>query len=508
MDPIDANKFSALRQWVSPGPVSTAFMKAASDKHLLNGPVGSGKTRTLHTKHLLLAAKQPRSPIDGIRRYKATIIRDTYRNLWRSTLPTWWKIIPKEVGAWTGGRDDPASHHLRIGLPDGSILDFVMEWVAIGDNAAEEVLRGYEPTVASIDEADLIAEDVIPYLTGRVGRYPDMAHGGPAYRGIVMTCNAPEFDTWLHNMMLDELVEGVSLFRQPSGLSPDAENLSNLPAGYYEMQAASNPKWYVDRFVRNIPGYNRAGKPVISEFVDSIHVAQRPLEADPRLKLIIGADTDLHPAAVIRQHTPFGQRRILAELCPPPGTGATRFGNQLALLLAERFPGWKPENIIAGADPSSFKGADTEGGEKHWSTMVYEACGIRFRPAGPASNNFQVRREAVSAPMERMIDGAPGYVICPTVKTLRKAYNGGYHWMQHKEVRGNSIVTVMKPNKNDYSHVADADQYAELIAGGWQEISGRKARRANAVRQRRAVGGDWPDEYGPGRGRQTFAETD
>jgi hypothetical protein len=65
--------------------------------------------------------------------------------------------------------------------------------------------------------------------------------------------------------------------------------------------------------------------------------------------------------------------------------------------------------------------------------------------------------------MKRMIDGEPGMLIHPRCKRLRKAYQGGYHY-KRVQVGGDARYRD-EPDKDLYSHVADADQYLMLGAG-------------------------------------------
>ena len=75
-------------QWNPPGPVSAAFMNDMADVMALMGPVGSGKTSTCVMKLARIATMQAPAPVDGVRYTKWAVIRDTYRNLNRTTVKT------------------------------------------------------------------------------------------------------------------------------------------------------------------------------------------------------------------------------------------------------------------------------------------------------------------------------------------------------------------------------------------------------------------------------------
>jgi hypothetical protein len=173
-------------------------MRSMKSTIILNGPIGSGKTTTCFMKAIRLAAAQMPSTRDRRRKFKLCVVRDTYRQLWKTTLPSWFKRVPRAIGEFTGAENAPATHKIEFRLEDGTSVDLQVDFVAIGENSVEDVLRGYEPTAFYLNEADLLAREVYTYARGRVGRYPDMSEGGPTWYGILMDCNAPELTSWLY----------------------------------------------------------------------------------------------------------------------------------------------------------------------------------------------------------------------------------------------------------------------------------------------------------------------
>lgn len=505
--------------WRSPGPVAEAFLKAwprnpaEAAIFAIMGPQGAAKTSTALLKMIYLVSRQEPSPRDGIRRIRVCVVRTDYRRLWSTTLKTWWKWVPKETGEWIGGAGGPATHTFPLDTPNGR-AELTIDFIAIGDLRAEDVLRGYEPTWFYLNEADLLAYEVFIYAIGRAGRYPSMDDGGPTAYGVFMDFNAPEFETWIHNKILNDWTEGIEFFRQPPAmidrgdgkliLNPDAENLDNLPPGYYPGQVKENPDWWVRRMILNEFGYNREGLPVFPEFNDSIHVSRRDLEPAEDLRLLIGADAGLNPAAILRQRTPNGQWRALDELVPGPGVGAKRFAAGLNQLLKERYPGiWKPDYIKGYADPSSAWGADKKGGERAWIDIVTAETGIRFRPA--PTNDIMPRLESVRQTFTRNLDGhIPGNLISPRCVLLRKAYSGGYHY--RRDQLHPDMDPKFVPVKNQSSHPADADQYVIMSGGEYYDVLGRKKARNAILKQTHAITDDNP--RGGWRGRPSHAIMD
>ena len=486
-------------EWVSPGPVSARFMASQRRVQILNGPIGSGKTTTALMKAIRLASKQQISLTDTtigpngrrvpVRKFRLCVVRDTYRQLWRSTLPSWFKRVPKEIGEWVGSENSPGCHRVKFSLKDGSVVDFQADFIAIGENTAEDVMRGYEPTCFYLNEADLLANDVFTFAYGRTSRFPDMSEGGPTWHGVMMDCNAPELSSWLYQGMFKLSAEereeqGIDLFRQPSGLSPHAENMQNLVPTYYADQKKIMPAWYIRRMVENIPGFSRAGKPVFTEFNDALHVPDNDLAYMEGLPLVIGLDAGLNPAGVFCQRTPNGQWRIIRELVGEPGTGAIRFAGMLAKVLADEFP--TARTIIGYADPSAAYGVDKKAGESTWIELVAHHAAIRILAA--PTNALTPRLEAVRLPLSRLIDGQPGLLLSPRCKVLREGMNAGYRYK--KKLGEVESFATDEPEKNEYSHPQDGLQYALSGGGEHAEIHDRRGRAAQGQATRRHVH-DW-----------------
>ncbi|KAH1524934.1 hypothetical protein KXX61_008425, partial [Aspergillus fumigatus] len=170
-----------------------------------------------------------------------------------------------------------------------------------------------------IDEADLQPPSLVPFLTGRVGRFSDLAPSLVVDPQIILSLNMPDSDNHIYHLLMDESSDVLGLtedeaeilratlgdrkliekFVQPGGREPDAENLHNLPGGrgYYVLQVAANRNTpgYVDRMVDNKPVPIQHGQPVNAGFIYTSHV--RSLEWDPRRQLIVGVDQGLFAAA-------------------------------------------------------------------------------------------------------------------------------------------------------------------------------------------------------------------
>lgn len=464
-------------------------MACTKPVQILNGPIGGGKTTTVFMKAIRLAAAQKVSIRDGVtRKFRLCVVSTTYRQLHRATLPTWFKRIPRTVGDFKGAENAPCTHRIEFQLADNTVVDFWVDFLAVGENAAEDVMRGYEPTAFMLNEADLLPEDVFTFADGRTSRYPDMADGGPSWYGILMDCNAPTLNNWLYEKVFRKTPEWCGLFRQPAGDGPRAENTANLVPGYYENQMRGKSDWYIKRMIKNIPGYSRAGKPIYPEFNNELHVAQHDLPVIPGLTLLMGLDGGggtLNPAAIFGQRLGDGRRWIHDELCGEKGTGAMRFGDMLAQRLHERFPMCR--TIKAYCDPSATYGVDKKAGEKTWREIIEAKLGIRVEAA--PTNRLTPRLEAVRRPLTMLIDGKPAVQYSPRCTMLIEGFNSGYRF---RKVEGAEERYTDEPEKNEYSHPHDANQYLHLGDGEYFEILERRTANETQLRQwANAAQHDW-----------------
>ena len=487
------------RRWITPGPVMDAFLSARKPVECVMGPVGSGKTSGALIKPTLKLREQ-KPGLDGKRKRKVAVVRDTYVNLWKSTIPTWWKWMPPQgegIG-WNGAVGHPAQHRITVNMRGLGEMEIIYDFIAIGDRDPEDAMRGYEVTDWILDEADRLQERVLSYGLTRLGRYPEGANDLNCHPAVHLICNAPEFDTWLADLITDTFVPGVDFFRQPPALVADgaggyvvndkAENIHNVTRGYYQSQADAFRRGMMDEMeVRRMLlcefGYSREGKPIYADnFRDGRHVAKHELEPDKGLKLVIGVDGGRSPAATFRQVMPNGQRRVLDEICCDHGTSIRNFASLVNRKLAADWREWGPGNIVCGADPATFFGADKLQGESAWVEIFAAETGLRVRPGGDMKNSLTVRLDAINATLRGTTDGEqPLFLLSPRCRRLRKAMNGGYRWRRVQVAVGGSLRWSEEPVKDDHSHVCDADQYGELVSGGYAEILGRRRARSGGA---------------------------
>ena len=432
---------------------SPAFVKAVM------GPIGSGKSTGCVMEILIRAAQQAPGP-DGIRRTRWAVIRNTYGELRTTTIKTWEQWCPLDLGklSW----DAPIAH--RIQRPG---VDIEVLFLALDREDDMRKLLSLELTGAWINEAREVPKSILDTLTGRVGRFPARRDGGATWSGVLLDTNPPDNESWYYRLAEEETPEGWEFFKQPGGESPDAENLDNLPAGYYQRIKAGKSDDWIKVYVEGQYGFVIDGKPVYPSYRDTVHVAAERLAADKRLPLLFGADFGLTPAAAIGQRAADGRWLIVDEfVCND--TGAVRFAESLAAYVAQKYPGFVCEGW---ADPAGTARVQTD--EKTCIAIMKEYTAWNWHPA--PDNGLQIRLESVRGALNRLVDGRPGLLLSPNCMMLRKGFAGSY---QFKPVRtGNGTQFHEVPTKNEYSHIADALQYL-LSGGGEAAVVMRKIQRS------------------------------
>ena len=486
-------------QFQFPGPIAEAYYWDDADVVAIQGPVGSGKTTTKMRRKLRRAVMMPRSVIDGVRYYKVLFVRETYRQLWATVIPSYLETFPKALGPWSGGRGDPVRHHIQFEDEFG-LIDFVAEFMAFGDDIAAS-LRGLQVTDLDISEADTNPLDTLTFGVGRINRHPARQHfEGYAdelrsYGQIDCDFNAPDEDNWTFKVFHGEdsraqiakelnatLPPGskpirFSFHRQPGFGEPGTENLQNLSPGYYELQIGLNKlagkSDVTDRMVFNKTTYLRAGEPVFSrEFNRRIHVSDTTIQPDPSLPVLFGLAQGFKGAAVLAQFAPPFHWTVLAELhFDRERLMAAEFGRRLANLIETRFrhlrlgDGW---GDMAG-EAGSSQGADENA---TWNKIVGQSAGFRVRPQRIGTNRIQPRLEAVRAALEFVQGGQPGVLIDPSCKFLIRGFEARYIWTDEVNSTGDKRKV---PDKSlTEANVMDGLQYLLLSqhkANGLSPIS-------------------------------------
>ena len=479
------------------GAVLKKFMKSNAFFRGLRGPVGSGKSVACCVEIFRRCLSQQKG-LDGKRKSRWAVIRNTNPQLKTTTIKTWLDWFPENDWGnflWSV----PYTHRIKAGD-----LDIEIIFLALDRPEDVKKLLSLELTGVWVNEAREIPKSIIDACTMRVGRYPSMRDGGATWYGVICDTNAPEEDHWWPIMSgdvptPDHLSRDESLmlvkpdnwefFTQPPALNVQidkqnnilgyetnilAENKEYITPEYYSNIIRGKTKGWIDVYVLNKLGSIEEGKPVYMNFKEDAHIAKEKIEINPNLPIYAGLDFGLTPAAVFGQRTVLGKWNIISELVCFD-MGVTRFSELLRNEIAKNFAGM--EVNIYGDPAGDFRSQTDE----RTPFQILRQYGIKASPA--PSNDVALRIEAVDITLTRMLDGKAAFQLNKDCINLKKGFNGGYHY---RRLQTSGDRYDEKPLKNRYSHVHDALQYLMMGAGEGRAILAGKTQSRPVIAKK-----DW-----------------
>lgn len=519
-------QFDLIHHYKSPGPVASRFIMSMGPIDLIMGPWGSGKTVACVFKQVRHAGLDFPICRDGVVHVRSAAIRDTYREMAKTALATWLEFFPKggpftasDKDAFSGGQDRPVRHVLEWDVlrnwyagkgqwePRQTKVRFEMEFGAIGEQNLDSFFKGYEISMGWLNECDLVHEDAPGRLYGRTGRYPprseimewegerlgwstDPDSGAQTINVPRIICgdyNPPDEANWTYKRHIEEPEKwpGYNFFQQPSGLSPQAENRVGKTRHQYEEEERQFGGPNAPEARRNVHGMyapKASGTVIFARFNILRHRADQPLPIVKELPFGLGMDAGGRPACVVTQRMPNGQKRVLREIVSRPDTvtGPARFAEAINEVLLRDFAGMRCSHAFA--DPAAFYGADKVRGELAWVEIVSLALQIPILPT--ETNDLGSRFEAVDWYLGDIDANTPRLLIDPSCKYLVRAYVSQYQLTKNSSLAKTDGLQV---EKNEYSHIAEADQYEAYGYRGRatvQKDAARMGRPGNVVPMR------------------------
>ena len=295
------------------------------------------------------------------------------------------------------------------------------------------------------------------------------------------------------------------IFRQPSGLAANAENLNylvqteetaKLPVDHPE-RLAQGRKYYerflelygsehpwVKRYVHAEFGEDPSGEAVFrATFNRGFHVRETMIV--PGYNLILAQDFGRNPWTLVCQVDHLG-RLLVHEEIPATNIGLEKHIEEQVRprLYGGKYTGAK---VVVVGDPSGVaKG-----------TIAEESCFDALKRLGFASfpaptNDIDKRLRAVETLLGRQVSGGPALVINPQgCPFLVRAMAGSYRYKKHPA--GGLRAIPEKFDAEGASHVADCLQYAALIVSGGlvQELGRRLVPRTRKQERPRVSAAGW-----------------
>lgn len=442
-------------------PVPTVLEFAKSDAFIrgLLGPFGSGKSSGCVTE-LITRAQQTNRSQDGVRHSRWAVIRNTYAELELTTTKTVFQWLPPAYF----GRYRDSKHLYQVKAFPGVDMEVLFLALDRPDHIAK--LLSLELTGAWINEAREVPWSIVEALQGRIGRYPRRAEAGDYWNGLWMDTNPPDTDSKWYKFFEEKgwekdfrrlQREGVfpkgmqpdeyaKIFKQPSGLSPEAENLPNLKRGYYPQLSVGKSAEWIKIYVHGEYGFVVEGKLVYPEYGDKIHC--QAVDPIPGTRIIRSYDFGLTPACAFSQVLPDGRWLTFDEMTSD-NMSIDQFSDEVLEHCARAFRGGV--QFEDWGDPAGEQRAQTD---KRTCFEIMQSKGIEIEGS---IQDPTLRQEAVRKTLRTLVGGEPQFILHPRCKVLRKGFLGGYH-RRRMQTAGPERYAA-EPEKNMASHVHDALQY-------------------------------------------------
>jgi hypothetical protein len=451
-------------------PTPALFHADESRRRGIMGPLGSGKSVACCAEILQRALQQAPNAL-GERKTRFVVVRNTYGELKTTTIKTFQEWIPESICPIV--YDSPIRGNLTYNLPDGTVAKSEIYFASLDRPKDTRKVLSFEVTGAWINEAREIRKEIVDAIDSRLGRYPAKIDAPLTWTGMIMDTNPPPDDHWWHELAEIVQPEDWSFYRQPGAMlehhkdgtvyysfNPLAENVQHQPLGkkyWTDMISGKDYDW-IKVHVCGEYGNLIDGKPVYPEFNSLSHISQEPLKPMRGLPLMLGWDFG-NVACVFGQYSPKGQLIILDELMSNGTMGVRQFAETAVKPhIFQHYAGMKIQSF---GDPSGAAKAQTD---EKTCFQILGSVGIPTQPA--STNNPRMRQEAVKKFLTTMRDDRPCLIIDPKCKVLIKGFMGSYQF-RRIQVSGEAKYTL-KPDKNKFSHIHDALQYASLGTGNFQ----------------------------------------
>jgi len=460
-----------------PTATQREFMLDENYVRVLAGPVGGGKSVTCVHELVRLAMGQAANA-KKIRKTRAVIVRNTADQLALTTRKTVFDWLPPgEAGIWKAVEK---TFILMAKLADGTMVE--SEWLFIALDTPDDVRKALslETTFIWGNEARELHEDVVDGLLGRLNRYPSMKDGGPTRSCALFDTNMPDEDTWWHNKM-EEPPSNWAICKQPAAIlkpliyterfgeepeevlldkdakewcvNPECDNYDHLPKQYYPNLIPGKTEDWLRVYLRSEYGRSLSGTPVYEKtFTAEFHIAKDPIKPirGGDYPVIIGLDFGRTPAAVFKQRDPRGRVVTIAELVSDNMGIETFIRTKLNPYIANNLQGC---TFLVAPDPAGY--AKQQLNEMSLVDVLKEAG---FKCVKPPTNKPELRIQAVERLLMQQLEGKALYLIDPVCTSLIKGFRYGYRY----KIKKNGEMED-RPDKNEFSHVHDANQYADSV---------------------------------------------
>lgn len=450
----------------------------------LKAGVGTGKTSAICVELQRLATLQYPDK-NGVRWFKVLAVRGTHNELRTTTLQTWMHWAPQSLCKITVS--PYIKGHIRMPLPDGTILDFTIEFESLPDLAACSKLRGREFTVAWMNELPEIRQpiEVMQEVETRLYRFPSIDVAPIRWSGVLVDFNPSNIGGKVYKFFNRAQVKdmeagddedqksGVKLYEYPSALNripnktdPDSYIKSkwvpNPDADFHKFNNKGYQYWknMTDRYAhdedyirKNVEGKWTLGsgsKPCHKNFSRRDHVGDTLLDKDA--PVIIGADGGLKPAIIFAQVI-LGTLHVQHELIVDDVVTEELLDDYVLPRLAMYYS-WARRKVVFH-DPGNNNRSANQQDSRFTPLAAWRMRGFEVGHIPVPANKTRIRHDAVNSFLNRR----GGVIINPRCEYLVQAMSGQYQWAKPKGDYEEASTDLLSPLKNRYADIADAFQY-------------------------------------------------
>lgn len=496
-------------------PILLAASQDPAKIKVVIGPAGTAKTSWAAVELFRHALTVPAK--DGVRMVRSLVVRVSYQQLITNTVPSYRKMLGDIVEI---SEAVPPRGRAKIGLPDGTVLSWEINFLSMDTPESVGKILGFEPDNAHIDEVSATDnESLILAVARRIGR---TSLGGFA----LLTTNGPIEGHWLHKWYLGERKElfdsisgpmgrpFVSMYRQPPALlrvldergetirweeNPLAENIQNLAEGYaYYFAMLADDEADIKAYVEGEFAKLKTGARVHKAF-NALHKIKREsfmATWSGSSPLLIAQDYGRTPALLIAVERPSGGITVIDEVLATDKGSAEFWADDVLPRLGRDFArSWLEEGWD---DPAGWSAGEASNLSAHSAAT---SAGAPYNTK--LSNKLEPRIGALQKLLTTLAaDGKPAFQVLDNCKMLINALERDYIYVTG--ANGELTAVPTKTHKLWASDIANAAEYLALgyitRFGGPEEFQRGVAmgrRGGQSVLQERAEERGWSNPGQP-----------
>jgi hypothetical protein len=432
----------------APNRMQRAFIMSQARADLFSSRMGEGKSTALcwsaffHTRH------NPGA--------EWALVRDTWENMQATTMKSFFEWFPP--GIYGTFNQSKKRFEWAEGVAKGAVT-----FMGMDDPQDASRLMSRELAGLCFDEpAPAIGSAGIDEMIFDIG-LTRLRQPGMQWYGCKLAENNPDENHWTYRRFALPGHDPDFILWQP----PNPENMSNLPANYYEnlRRTLGHRPDLVRRFVDGDFGFQSVGRAVTPQWIDKLHLAVG-LVPVPRTELVLLWDFGLNPTCIVTQKTPLGSWLILDAMVGD-GIGAEELiEGAVAPLLRERYPRF---GITHVGDPAGTSREQSSSKRSAVRSLKTKLGGVWH--SGPQKT--AERLDPLRAVLTRTLGGR-GLVQVDRDRATAvwQALRGGWHY----HVARTGLVSG-EPEKDMNSHPGDAMGYgaAYLFPMGRRRVLGSQA---------------------------------